>query len=265
MVAIGTNAFRLYLLDEPGPMIDPETRVAVISENPADVHRSPAEVALVAPVAEACTALFEQVEPTESGASRPVPSPMSRPPAPPPPAPGEPLTAGHVLAALAERLPREAVVVEETPSSQPELYQRIPVRAPLGFVAAGNGGLGFGLSGAIGLRMGLADRPVVAVLGDGSATYAIQGLWSAAKYGVGVLLIVMANRRYAIMDALAEARGGAGPWPAFDAVDVAGMAECLGCRSVRVRTPEELLRTLDETVPGLAGRTGPLLVEVALA
>ena len=109
-----------------------------------------------------------------------------------------------MLDALAERLPRDALLVEECPSSQPELYQRIPVRVPFGFLSTANGCLGFGLAGSIGLRMGLPDRPVVAVLGDGSTTYAIQALWSAARYDVGVLLVVLANGRYAVMD-------GAGP------------------------------------------------------
>jgi benzoylformate decarboxylase len=261
VIALGTNAFRLYLLDEAVPFVDPQTRVAVIGEDPADAYRSPCEVALIAPVAGACRALAERVSARDVTA----PEPMRRPAALAAPAPGEPLQAGHVFDALAQRLGPEAVLIEETPSSQPELYQRIAVRAPLGFVSTANGGLGFGLPGAIGLRMGLAHRPVVAVLGDGASMYAIQSLWSAAQYEVGVLLLVMANGRYAVMDALARARGGTGAWPAFDSVDIAGIARCLGCRSIRVKTHEELLRTFDEVLPGLVDRRQPLLVEVAVA
>jgi benzoylformate decarboxylase len=157
------------------------------------------------------------------------------------------------------------VLVEETPSSQPELYQRIAVCAPLGFVSTANGQLGFGLPGAIGLRMGFPERPVVGVLGDGSSLYAIQGLWSAAQYGIGVLLIVMANGRYAIMDALARDHGGDGAWPPFGEVDIAGLARCLGCPSTRVETHSELLETLDRELAGLADRSEPLVVEVAVA
>ncbi len=157
------------------------------------------------------------------------------------------------------------MLVEETPSSQPELYQRIPARAPLGFVGTANGGLGFGLSGAIGLRMGLPARPVVGVIGDGASMYTIQALWSAAHYGVGVLLIVMANGRYAVMDGLARARGGTAAWPAFEAVDIAGIARCFGCASVRIETHSELVGALDDVLPGLAGRQTPLLLEVVVA
>ncbi len=109
-----------------------------------------------------------------------------------------------MLDALAQRLPAEAVLVEETPSSQPELYRRVAVRSPGGYMACGNGGLGFGVAGSIGLRMGNPSRPVVAVVGDGSSMYAIQALWSAAHYEVGVLIIVMANGRYKVMDNLAR-------------------------------------------------------------
>ena len=179
----------------------------------------------MAPVAAACAALAEQCGQRDG----PAPAPIERPPAPAPPGPGEPLRSAHVLAALAERLPADVVLVEESPSAKPELHERIRARAPLGFVSCANGGLGFGISGAIGLRMGLPDRPVVAVLGDGSALFAIQALWSAARYEVGVLLVVMANGGYGVMDAQAQARGGAGAWPAFPGVDIAGIARCFGC------------------------------------
>ncbi|MFZ0043352.1 MAG: thiamine pyrophosphate-dependent enzyme, partial [Solirubrobacteraceae bacterium] len=166
--------------------------------------------------------------------------------------------------ALADRLAPDTVLVEETPSSQPELYQRIAVRSPGGFVASGNGGLGFGVAGSIGLRMGDTSRPVVGVIGDGSSMYAVQALWSAAKYEVGVLLIVMANGRYAVMDALARANDTPAAWPGFGSIDIAGMARCLGCPATNVTTHEQLIETLDEVLPGLAERQEPLLVEVAL-
>jgi benzoylformate decarboxylase len=260
VLAVGTNAFRLYLLEDPGPPVNPGTKVAVITDDPAEAHRSPCELAVVAPVAEVCEALIGLVEQRDTALTER----FERPSTPPPPARGQPLLPVHLLQALADRLPADALLVEETPSSQPELYARIPIRAPMGFVAGANGGLGFGISGSIGLRMGLPDRPVVAVLGDGSSMYGIQALWSAAQYHVGVLLIVMANGRYAVMDGLARARGGAGAWPGLDGVDIAGMARCLGCPALRVETHAELLATLDDVLPGLAARKEPLVLEVGL-
>ena len=260
VITVGTNAFRLYLFDDPGPMVHEGTRVAVLTDDPAEAYRSPCALAVVAPLAAACAALVDQVVERDGA----LPAPLRRPPAPAPPGPGEPLAPGHVYAALAERMTRDTVIVEETPSSQPELYLRVPVRAPGGFLACGNGGLGFGVAGSVGLRMGDPERPVVGVVGDGSSMYAIQALWSAAHYEVGVLLLVMANGRYAVMDGLARAANASAAWPAFGSIDIAGIARCLGCPAVNISTHEQLTECFDEVLPSLATRREPLLVEIAL-
>ncbi|MBV9803615.1 MAG: hypothetical protein JO130_10510 [Solirubrobacterales bacterium] len=261
VLTIGTNAFRAYIYDEPIALVEPDTRVAVLTSEAAEAHRSPCELAVVAPVGATCRALVEVLA-ERSGTP---PEPVRRPAPLAPPAAGEPLRPGHVLDAIAERLPQDALLVEECPSSQPELYQRIPVRIPFGFLSTANGCLGFGLAGSIGLRMGLPERPVLAVLGDGSAMYAIQALWSAARYDVGVLLVVLANGRYAVMDGLARRAGRAAPWPSFESVDVGAVARALGCPSLRVETHDELISTLDELMPTLAARGEPLLVEAVVA
>jgi benzoylformate decarboxylase len=262
VIVLGTKALRLYLY-EPGPFLTPGTRVAVVSDIAEDLHQSDAVLALLGPPGALAAAAAQLV------GERPFdpagPDLHSPPPAPPPPAAGEPLRPGHVLAALAERLPADAILVEETPSSRPELLERIPARHPMGFVSNANGGLGFGVAGSIGLRMGSPQRPVIAVLGDGSTMYAIQGLWSAAHYGVGLLFIVLANGRYSVMDGLARDRGGAGAWPAFERVEIAALARALGCPSRRLETHDELIVALDELLPTLAERREPLVLEVVVA
>jgi benzoylformate decarboxylase len=261
VLTLGTNAFRAYLFDEPVPLRDPETQVAVLTADPAEAHRSPCDLAVVAPVGATCRALVAQLPERATGNP---PEPVRRPAPLPPPEAGEMLRPGHVLDALAARLPEDVLLVEESPSTQPELYQRIPVRAPFGFLGTANGALGFGLAGSIGVRMGLPDRPVVAVLGDGSTMYAIQALWSASRYDVGVLLVVLANGRYAIMDALAQHAGRDAPWPDFESVDIGAISRGLGCPSVRVETHDDLVATLDDVIPGLAERGEPLLLEVVV-
>ena len=108
------------------------------------------------------------------------------------------------------------------------------------------GMLGFALPAAIGLRMARPDRPVLAVVGDGSSLYQIQALWSAARYRAGVLFIVLANGGYAIMDRLAERNGRPGPWPAIDAVDIGGDRARVRVRRRPGREHAELLERLDE-------------------
>src|SRR5205085_5064997 len=121
------------------------------------------------------------------------------------------LRAGHVFSALGERLPANAIGIEETPSNRPEFHARIPAREPLGVLSAAMGGLGFALPAATGLRMGRPDRPVVAVVGDGSALFSVQALWSAAHYDVGVLFVILSNGGYAVLDRLVDQHGGRPP------------------------------------------------------
>jgi benzoylformate decarboxylase len=139
----------------------------------------------------------------------------------------------------------------------------VPIRAPLGFVSAAMGGLGFGMAAAIGLRMARPDRPVLSVVGDGSALYAVHALWTAAHYRVGALSIVLSNGGYAVMDRLADRFGQKGPWPSFE-VDVAGLARAFGCASRRVQNRSELGSALDEAIPTLAERSEPLLLEIVV-
>jgi benzoylformate decarboxylase len=260
VLAIGAPVFR-QSPRTPGRFTNDGTRVAVVSDDADEVHRSPVELAVLAPPAAVVRELTGRV-PQRSGEP---PARFVPPPAPSPPAPGEPLTASHVLAALAERLPREAVVVEEAPVDRPELHDRLLAREPLGFLSAAMGGLGFAVPGATGVRMALPSRPVVAVVGDGSTVYGIQGLWSAAHYRVGVLFVVLANGGYAIMDRLAELHGEDAPWPGFGDLDLTTIARGFGCPARRIETHDELVAALDEVVPTLVSRDEPLLLDVRIA
>ena len=259
LLVVGAPVFRQSPY-APGRFTGRDTRIAIVTDDPDEAHRSPAELVVLAPPAATCRELGQRVTRREG-----APPAFERPPPLPRPAQGEPLLAGHVLAALAERVSRETVVVEEAPVDRPELHDRLAAREPLGFLSAAMGGLGFALGGAAGVRMALPQRPVVAVVGDGSAVYGIQALWSAAHYRVGVLYVILSNGGYAIMDRLAERVGRAAPWPSFDEVEVAAIARGFGCPAQRITSYDELLRALDAVIPTLTTREEPLLLDVVIA
>jgi benzoylformate decarboxylase len=259
VLVVGAPAFRQYAF-APGPFYGPGTRVAVVSDDPDEAHRSAAELVVLAPIGATCEALVARLTARERTSSSTI---SFRPSAPA--ATDGPLTSAHVFSALARRLPREAIVFEESPSSKPELHARIAARAPLGFLSPANGGLGFAIPAAIGVRMALPERPVIAIVGDGSSLYAIQALWSAAHYGIGAVFLILANGGYAVMDRLAELHGGMSIWPSFPEIDFSGLARSFGCPARRVSSFEELEATFDEIVPGLADRSEPLFLEVVVA
>lgn len=260
VLAVGAPVFRQYNY-EPGLMLTEGTAVVVVTNDSEEALRSAATLSVIGDI----PATIAEVADTVRAVSQARTEVPARRAAPPAPSGDEPLRASHVMAVLAELLPANAVVVEETPSSRPDMHDLLPARQPLGFVSAAMGGLGFGLPAAIGLRMGVPDRPTVAILGDGSSMYAIQGLWSARHYEVGALFIILNNGRYAVMDRLAERLGSSDPaWPPFDEINFVDLSESLGVAATRLSDYGNMRRTLDEIVPTLASRTEPhvLVIDV---
>lgn len=262
VLVIGGPVFRQYPY-ETGRLTPVGVPIVVITDDTAEAHRSPAQLAVVADPARSLEVLFGMVDARER-THTPAPAVTATPE--PRPVAGAPIRAVHVLQALASRIPADTVIVEETPSSRPDLHRLVPARSPLGFVSAAMGGLGFAMPASIGIKMAAPERAVVTVIGDGSSLYSIQSLWSAARYDVGVLFVVLANGRYAIMDRLAEKEEtGPPPWPSFEDVSVSGLARSLGCPVQKVSDMDQLDAVLDEVVPTLASRKSPLVLEVEIA
>ena len=262
VLVVGAPAFRQYSY-APGLLYATGTRVAVVTDDPAEAHRSVAELAVLAPVAGVCAELARKVAARAGAGAAAAGEPTGRKPLAAL-APHNPLRARHVFDALAERLPRDSVVIEESPSSRPELLERLPARVPLGIVSPAMGGLGFGIPAAIGIRMGRPERSVVALVGDGASLYSIQALWTAVRYRVGALIVILANGGYAVMDRLMEKEGGSPPWPKFPEIDFVALAQAFGCPARNVATPEELEQCFDEVVPSLDGRDEPLVIEISV-
>jgi len=272
VLVAGAAALRQYGY-EPGPLFAADTKVVVVTDDLAEASRSVADLAVLTPLTGFCELLTRLVarragvRPDQPAVVRPSANGHQEHGSLPggPGRPGQPLRAEDVFAALSARLPANAVLVEETPSSRPQLQDMVPTRAPLGFLSAAMGGLGFAMPAAMGLKLACPERPVVAVIGDGSSLYACQSLWSAQRYRAGVLYVVLSNGGYAIMDTLAAAAGGQPPWPSFSDVNIGQLARSFGCPSVRVQTCDELARVLDEAIPTLATRSEPLLVDVTVS
>lgn len=259
-LVVGAAAFRQFIF-EPGRLAPEGLTIIVVSEDPDEVHRSNARLAIIADPGPVCAQLAVRVSQHErfQRSSETKQSPIS------PPIEGETLRARDVYAALATRLPRDVVLIEETPSTRQELMRLVPARMARGFISAAMGALGFALPAATGLRMGDPTRPVVAVIGDGSFLFSIQGLWSAAHYDCGVIFIVMNNGRYSIMDRLAERHEGKAPWPPFENIDFCGLATSFGCDARRIIDYNELLDSLDELMVGISDRTKPIVLDVTVA
>ncbi|MGH8744985.1 MAG: thiamine pyrophosphate-binding protein, partial [Burkholderiales bacterium] len=111
----------------------------------------------------------------------------------------KPLDPRYLMLRLAEALPQDAVVVEEALTSSASLPAFLALRDPKSYYGLASGGLGFALPGAVGVSLALPGRPVVALVGDGSALYGVQALWSAAHEKLPVTYVIANNRSYRIL------------------------------------------------------------------
>jgi len=257
VLVVGAPSLRQYQYEE-GELYSARTRVVVVTDDYDEAAHSVANLAVVAPLPQFCKGLAAVL--LESGRS----APQTQRPMPLPASESGNLEPADVFRELAQRLPAESTIVEESPSSRSLLQDLLPARAPLGYLSAAMGGLGFALPASTGLKMALPRRPVVAIVGDGSSQYSIQALWSAHRYDVGVLFVVLSNGGYRIMDVLAAKAGGPGPWPGFADVSIRDLGAAYGCKTHSVATLDELTEVLDELAQILPTMTEPVLLDVVL-
>jgi benzoylformate decarboxylase len=113
--------------------------------------------------------------------------------------PQKPMDPARLFLELKEVLPAGTILASEAITSTVPLFRVIDFVEPGSFFSLRGGALGWGIGGALGIQLARPDRPVVAVIGDGSALYTIQGLWTAARYNLPVTYIICNNQSYRIL------------------------------------------------------------------
>jgi benzoylformate decarboxylase len=179
-----------------------------------------------------------------------------------------PMSPLSLMQALGQTLPPEAVVVDESISSGAGLFQFLRAAPPGSLFGNRGGGIGWGLPAAIGVQLALPDRRVVAVIGDGSAMYSIQALWTAAHENAPVVFVILNNRSYRILKQRLSATQGVaaqnGRYVGMElnqpAIDFCALAGSLGVAAVSVATIPDFVAALRRGVEG----SSPLLIEAMI-
>ncbi len=256
VLVVGSSVFPYYPY-LPGPLLAPGSTLVQITCDPAEAARAPMGNAIVGDVGLALAELLELVGPA---ADREAPQPR---PLPGPPAEADPMSGSEAMAALAEVWPEDGIAVLEAPSSTLALRNRLRLSRPGSYYFSASGGLGFGIAAAVGVQLAQPARPVVCVLGEGSAQYGITALWSAAAYRVPVTFLVLRNEEYMILKWFAELEQAASV-PGLDlaGLDVAAVAGAYGVPSVEVSERGELVEALRGAI---SADDGPRLVQVPVA
>lgn len=250
VLALG-GPMSLYHVEGHGPHMPEGCDVWLIGDNHVHAAWAPAGTAIVAQCDKALDALLQGPAPV----SRTAPAPRAALPH----LDGSVLTDAYVLQQIAALRKPESVIVEEAPSSRGPMHDRLPILRKDTFYTTASGGLGHGLPAAVGIAMARPHDKVIAVLGDGSAMYAIQGLHAAVQQGAGVSFVVIKNNRYEALHHFGRIFGMQSlVGTQFPELDFCKLAEGHGVAARRASDAA----SLDEALRWSFAASEPTLVEV---
>jgi benzoylformate decarboxylase len=165
------------------------------------------------------------------------------------------------MATIGRFLTPDTVIVEESPSNRADFRRYVRIRRPRSFFTTASGGLGFAMPAAVGIKLADPSRRVLCLVGDGSALYAPQALWSAVQLGTAVTFVIVNNARYAILDSAAQFAGLEDiPGLELPGIDFVALAGSLGCPAVRITAPGHLEDALVRAI----GDGSPWLIDVVV-
>lgn len=239
-----------YHVEGSGPHWPEHAKLMALSVDPRHLAALPGGGGVLGDVADGLAQLAERVNERKfTGKSHKLKDPERA------------MTAAYVLKRIAVLRPAEAVIVEEAPTARGPEHDTLPITREGGFYSCASGGLGYSLPGAVGVAMGQPDK-VIAILGDGSAMYTIQGLYAARNEGANVSFVILNNSGYAALTGF-SAEFGMNHVPGCDltGIDFVKLAEAQGLPARRADSVEGL----DEALEWSFGQAGPSLLDVRIA
>jgi benzoylformate decarboxylase len=251
VVAIGAPVFTFHV-EGHAAIFDGATAIFQITDDPAAAAVTPVGTSIIATMKPALSMLLELLPET----ARTVPAGRALPPAP---SAGDPIPVEFLLHALFDAMPADAVLVEEAPSHRPAMQKFMPMRGQDSFYTMASGGLGYSLPAAVGIALGRPGCRTVCLIGDGSAMYSIQALWTAAQRKLPLTVVVLNNSGYGAMRSFSQVMQVRNvPGLELPDIDFVKIAEGMGCNAVRVSKSADLAVALKR---GLAHH-GVSLIEV---
>jgi benzoylformate decarboxylase len=237
VVVLGAPVF-LYYAFVPGNAIAPGSKLFQITNSPQDASTALAGTSIVGNLSVAAEYLRSRVKPVDCGMSKQGPVRTK----PPEPVAEQPMACAYLFNVLNKLLPHDAIISEECPSSKGDLDRYIELDEPGSFYSVRTGILGFGLPAAVGLQMAHPNRRVVCTVGDGSAQYSIQALWSAVQSKAPVIFVVICNGNYSALKGFRDFTKVGDNVPGIDipGIDVVKIAQGYGMNARAVERAEDL-------------------------
>jgi benzoylformate decarboxylase len=167
----------------------------------------------------------------------------------------------YLLQQIASLRPADSIIVEEAPSSRGPMHDHLPMLERETFHTCASGGLGHGLPAAVGVALARPGRKVIGLLGDGSAMYSIQGLWSAAELKLPIAFIIVNNGSYRALEEFGRHFDIKSlPGVHLPHLDFCAFAAAQGVKGIRVKRCEDL----DAALRDIFAADAPMLLEVCV-
>jgi benzoylformate decarboxylase len=251
VIVVGAPVFTFHV-EGMAAIFDGETALFQITDDPDSAAVTPGGTSIIATMKPALAALIEMT--SESKRAPPKDRVL-----PPPPRASDPILAEFLLHSLSAAMPDGAVLVEEAPSHRPAMQNFMPMRGADSFYTMASGGLGHGLPAAVGIALGRPGVRTVCLVGDGSAMYSIQALWTSAQRELPLTVVVINNAGYGAMRSFSQVMQVRNvPGLDLPGIDFVRIAEGMGCSALRVSQSSELAAALKRSL----AHKGTSLVEV---
>ena len=251
VVVIGAPVFTFHV-EGHASIFDGATTIFQITDDPTAAAVTPVGTSIVATMKPALTLLLELLPETK----RTMPAGRTLPPAP---SAGDPIPVEYLLHTLSTAMPDDAALVEEAPSHRPAMQKFMPMRGQDSFYTMASGGLGYSLPASVGIALGRPERRTVCLIGDGSAMYSIQALWTAAQRKLPLTVVVINNAGYGAMRSFSQVMQVRNvPGLELPGLDFVKIAEGMGCDAARVAKASELAPALKRAL----AHKGVSLIEV---
>jgi len=251
VVVIGAPVFTFHV-EGHAAIFDGGATIFQITDDPDAAAVTPVGTSIVATMKPALSLLLDMLPESK----RAAPKGRTLPPAP---QAADPLPVEFLLHALSQAMPDGASLVEEVPSHRPAMQKFLPMRGQDSFYTMASGGLGYSLPAAVGMALGRPKQRTVCLIGDGSAMYSIQALWTAAQRKLPLTIVVINNSGYGAMRSFSQVMQVRNvPGLELPGIDFVKIAEGMGCHATRVSKAAELGEALKQ---GMAF-AGTSLVEV---
>jgi benzoylformate decarboxylase len=178
----------LYHAEGSGPHIPAGAEYWSAGDNPGTLAWAPVGNAILGNTRAIATTLVALGKRSDrpAPARRPAPPELDR----------EVLDDRLALKCVMDTMPANAIIVEEAPTSRPPMQAYLRINRPDSFFTTASGGLGYGMPAAVGVSLARPDARIIAVIGDGSAMYGIQSLFSAFQLGSPITFVIINNRKY---------------------------------------------------------------------